>query len=397
MKKIVSCILVCLLIGLLALSVSADQEGPQITMQPQNYQYPKYSVAIYTVKATGTNLHATWYLEFEGKTYNLSDNTNGMEPWEAYAGENYGASQPDDNTFAWFFGGIEEGLNGAQIWCVIEDGHNDVTSDRAIITVAGDAMPPEIVNIPAQITAFRGDEVMIRCIARANGDAQLEFRWYETSTGKLPNIIAIKPEETSDFLYCSTEYIGTRYYVCYVTSSDGGRTYSSVVAVTVLDYDPEPPLEEEPVIQTDALPEGVVGQAYSVQLSCTDANAQFSVYYNPGKANDFSETGLTLSQDGKLTGTPKAPGSYSFCICAAGAGGEGYQVYTLVVKEAPTGQGTQATEKPADPQQPTAPAANPGTPGSSTSIQVEWWLLVAIGVIAAAIGVVVALIITKKK
>ena len=108
MRKIV-CIFLSLM--LLAIPVSADSDV-KITMQPQNYQYPEYSVAMYTVEASGSNLHCTWYIEYEGKTYNLSDNTNGVEPWEGYAGENYGGFV-DGNKFSWFFGGIEAGLNGA--------------------------------------------------------------------------------------------------------------------------------------------------------------------------------------------------------------------------------------------------------------------------------------------
>lgn len=240
MKRFLTLLAVVMLVVALCVPAMAATEAPQITLQPQNYQYPEYSVAMYSVKATGTNLQATWYLEYEGKTYNISDYTNGFEPWEAYAGESYGPNQPDDNTFICFFGGIEAGLNGAEIWCVIEDGHYDVTSDRAIITVQGEAMPPEILDMPATLTVNRGDEVEVRCLARTERETQLEYIWYETATGKLQDIQAIEPEETADFLICSTEMVGTRYYVCGITTTDGGRAYSSVLPVEVLDFDPEP-------------------------------------------------------------------------------------------------------------------------------------------------------------
>ena len=256
MKKLF--IAVMLVAFVLAMPVSAAPDAPEITMEPQNYQYPEYSVAIYTVKASGTNLRAIWYLEYEGVTYNLSDNQNGIEPWEGYAGETYGPMEEGPNTFSWFFGGIEEGLNGAQIWCVIEDGHYDVTSQRAIITVQGDAMPPEILDMPACVTAQRGEEVGVRCLARSGSDAQLAFQWYETDTGKLQDIRAIDGEE-SDFLSLSTELPGTRYFVCCVTATDGGRVYSAVLPVTVADMDPEPvqPPEvpdEETTLPTDTTP-----------------------------------------------------------------------------------------------------------------------------------------------
>ena len=85
--KRVFCTAFCLilLICLLAFPASAVTIEPEFILQPQNYQYPEYSTAMYKVKVLGDNLRATWYLEFEGKTYNLSDNTNGFEPWEAFA------------------------------------------------------------------------------------------------------------------------------------------------------------------------------------------------------------------------------------------------------------------------------------------------------------------------
>ena len=313
MIKKILCLLLSalLLVGTLSLSAMAAGQAPQIILQPQNYQYPNYSTAIYTVKASGNNLSATWYLQWQGNTYNLSDNQNGMEPWEAYAGETYGPSQPDGNTFIWFFTGIEEELNGAEIWCVIEDGHYDVTSQRAQVMVGGSGMPAEILQVPAQCKVHRGEEALIRCVASAPVDTQLSYIWYETATGKLQDIQAVnRGTETSDFLICDTTQTGTRYYLCMVQTSQGGIAYSSVIPVTVEESAPA----EDTKILTDQLPEAVVGESYSTQLRCNDAKATFSISYNPGKANDFDKTGLTLSADGKLTGRPKAAGSFQFCV-----------------------------------------------------------------------------------
>ncbi len=257
MKTKLFAILICiLLVCNLTLPALAASEGPQIKMQPQNYHYPEHSVAIYTVKATGTNLHITWYLEYDGKTYNLSDNQNAVEPWEGYAGETYGPIEDStNNTYSWFFGGIEEELSGSEIWCVIEDGHYTATSSRAIITVQGSTMPPEIIDIPSFVQVTVGEEAAFRCIAKTVGDSQLSFRWYETTTGKLQDVRAIDGED-SDFLICNTDSIGTRYYVCCVTSTDGGMVYSSVVPVTVIESvsSPEPddptPSETTDTIET---------------------------------------------------------------------------------------------------------------------------------------------------
>lgn len=350
MKKILSLVMLAVLLLTAAVPVAADN-GPSITMQPQNYQYPEYSVATYSVKASGSNLHCYWYLAYEGKIYELSDNTNGFEPWEGYAGENYGGYR-DGNTFTWFFGGIEEGLNGAEIWCVIEDGHYSVTSERAIITVQGSAMPPEITAIPAEVTANRGDNVDIRCVARSTDGSQLAYTWYETSTGKLQNIQAMYPEENSDFITVNTSSAGVRYYVCGIETGNGGRAYSSVVKVNVLDSAPAYPDME---ILTKKLPDGVVGQEYEAELLCNDPYGLFTLYYNPGKANQLEESGLRLLKENVIVGTPKKAGTFTFTVCAAGDYGEDYMEYTITIKKA--AEAPEVTEPIATEPDATEPAA----------------------------------------
>ena len=149
-------------------------------------------------------------------------------------------SKEDANTFVFYFGGILEGLNGAKIWCVIEDGHDDVTSEKALITVGAPALPPEIVSVPWQVTVKKGEETELRCISKSNDESQLTWIWYETTTGQLQDIKAISDaEQYSDSWTVSTEQPGTRYYVCGVFSSKGGIAYSNVIAVTVEEGAPE--------------------------------------------------------------------------------------------------------------------------------------------------------------
>ena len=414
MKKLCSVVLCLLLLGSLMLPTFAAGEEPRITMQPQNYHYPEYSVAIYTVKATGSNLRATWYLQFEGNIYNLSDNYNGFEPWEAYAGENYGPMEDGPNTFSWFFGGIGTELNGAEIWCVIEDGHYEVVSERAVITVQGSAMPPEILDIPASVSVSRGSNGEIRCIAKSSGGEQLAFQWYETGSGKLWDIRAIDGEE-SDFLFCNTAVPGTRYYVCCVTSTAGGMVYSSVVPVTVTDSAPSPQ-GSAPTFLTTALPRGCVGQDYGFILKSDDPAAEFSIAYNPGGANDFAQTGLSLSVEGMLMGQPTKAGSYTFTVCVANAYGEDYGVLTLVVEEpaptvAPTVPANPTASAPSEMPPETTPSAPPeSVPDATKPPQPEvsapdttdafpWWgyLLIVLGGVYTGIGIAFIFIKLKKK
>ncbi len=413
MKKWLCAILCVLIFSVMVTSVMAAPEEPVIIMQPQNPNYPEYSVAEYTVKVTGTNLTATWYIEWQGEVYNASDYTDGFEPWEAYAGETYGAVQEDANTFTFFFGGAEWQLNGATIWCVIEDGHYSITSQKAYINLGNPADPPEILDFPAQITVEQGGEAQIRCVARSIDETQLGYIWYETPTGNLPDIQAMdRGTEMGDCISCDTSVVGTRYYVCAVNTSAGGICYSSVVPVTVV---PKSQAVEAPEILTDALPEAVAGQEYSTKISCSDPEAEFAVYYNPGKENDFEKTGLTLAKDGTLTGTPAEPGSYTFCICAAGDGGEEYAVYTLIVAQAaeepsqgaseePTSTGTEEppeNTKPAD-HAPIQPVQQESPHQQDDSQQdapegISWWVVVLIGIAAAGAGVGVAFLLIKRK
>lgn len=234
MRKTIVIFLCVLLLAGLSVNVWAAPEEPVITMQPQSPNYPNYSVAIYTVKAEGTNLMATWYMEWMGKTYTISNIGGTMQDWEPYAGEAYGAKKLDDNTFAFIFEGIEYDLDGAYIWCVIEDGHYDVTSQKARISVGNSNTPPEIVSIPAQVTAAQGEEAEIRCVAKSPDGSQLSFLWYETDTGRMEDMRAVnRGTETSDYLFCDTSYPGTRSYLCMVETSGGGLAYSSIVSVTV--------------------------------------------------------------------------------------------------------------------------------------------------------------------
>ena len=405
-------LLLCCLLGLPAL---AAPEGPEITMHPQSPNYPNYSVAVYTVKAKGTNLSATWYIEWQGKTYDTSKLGGAMQEWEGYAGESYGPKKLDSNTFAFIFEGIEQDLDGAYIWCVIEDGHDDVISQKARISVGNPNSPPEILDIPAKLTVEQGAEAEIRCVAKSTDGSQLSFLWYESDTGKLEDIRAVnRGTETTDYMFLDTSNIGTRNYICFIDTSNGGFANSSFVTVTVT---PKAQAAEAPKILTQKLPDAVVGQQYALQLQCTDSAAEFFPYYNPGTNNDLEDgSWIGLGIDGWLMGTPTKAGTYSFCVCVMGAGGEDYAVYTLQVTEKATPETTapettpettapetapateatvpttQAPTKPA-PTQPTTTDA----PKTQESEGIPWWALVLTGVAAAGVGVGAAIFLTKKK
>ena len=343
MRKIIVFALCALMVASLSFAAVAAYDEPIITMQPQSHYYSEHSTAVYTVKVNGTNLSAYWYIEWDGTIYDASQIGDVMQPWEAYAGESYGAKKLDENTFCFLFQGIEEELSGAKIWCVIEDGHYSITSGVAHIIVGNYGAPPEILDIPAQITVFQGEEAEIRCIARSTDGSQLNFLWYETATGRFEDMQAIdRGAETGDYMFCDTSNIGTRYYVCGITTSGGGMAYSSAVAVNVVE---KTTTVEKPEIQTQSLPDATVGTQYSVQLQCSDPNAEFFAYNDLNTQNDLQDgSWLGLSVDGWLIGTPDKEGTYSFSVCAMGEGGEDYAVYTLNVVQPPMAETSVPTE-----------------------------------------------------
>ncbi len=159
---------------------------------------------------------------------------------------------------------------------------------------------------------------------------------------------------------------------------------------------------EPPEFITKTLPEGTVDAPYSVQLETTDPNATFDLYNNE-KENNFNKTGLVLTLDGKIEGTPVKAGIYTFTVSATGEGGKRYMTYTLTVKEAPE-EPTQETTLPEEttaPAEETEPSAKPTDPAPVTSDKdseggFPWWgiALIAVAAVGAGTGIV---LLTRKK
>lgn len=312
----------------------AAPEGPAITLQPQSPNYPEYSVAIYTAKAEGTNLIATWYIEYENKTYNASQIGGAMQPWEAYAGESYGAKKLDDNTFAFIFEGIEDDLDGAYIWCVIEDGHYDVTSQKVRISVGNANTPPEIVSIPVQLTVEQGAEAEIRCVAKSPDDSQLSFLWYETDTGRMEDMRAVnRGTETGDYMLCDTSNPGTRNYLCMVETSNGGVAYSSIVPVTVTEkvVVPQAPTETQTVTSPTTEPAAAQTQPTvpTEIIQNTTAPAEIGSLDTSVPTEAAEPTEVTTKDRGDPT--PQSDGLPWWILVLIGAAAAGVGVGTAIV------------------------------------------------------------------
>ncbi|MDB7952628.1 PKD domain-containing protein [Faecalitalea cylindroides] len=83
-----------------------------------------------------------------------------------------------------------------------------------------------------------------------------------------------------------------------------------------------------PSITTASLPEGKVNEEYATSLS---ANGSEPITWNVTDGN--LPTGLNLSTNGKITGTPTAPGEYIFTVTASNDVGSVSKELTITVKD----------------------------------------------------------------
>ncbi|MBS7262162.1 MAG: putative Ig domain-containing protein [Eubacteriales bacterium] len=229
------------------------------------------------------------------------------------------------------------------------------------------------ISIPDFVELQVGDVYDLVCEVNADNP---EYVWYETASGQMQDIIACnRGEETEKSFRVPTDKAGTHYYVCGVTVGDVTE-YSHIVTVTVQ--------TTEPVFRTKSLPTATVGQPYSFKIETEARDAVIGVYYNPGQKNEFSDTGLTLADDGTISGTPKKAGSFSFTLIASNDAADAYESFTLTVQTAETATATPVPTAPATPTATTAPVSTDGV------VIPVWALTLAGGVVA---GIIIALII----
>ena len=237
MKKATAVLMFILILATFALTPSLAAGNIVITRQPQNGTFPENSAASWSVEAAGDNLSYHWFIVYKGVTYDTNKSFAEGHPWQdGVLGSGYG-SNDKGNTF--FINGIGSALDGAEIYCIVSNKTGSVTSARAYISVGGSKSPPEL-KVSASVRVEKGKVLKLYCDAKASdGDEVKSYLWYETTTGKLKDIVAIGANEgyseEDPILVCDTGKAGTRYYVCYVETKLGGKAYSSVIPVTVVE------------------------------------------------------------------------------------------------------------------------------------------------------------------
>jgi len=128
--------------------------------------------------------------------------------------------------------------------------------------------------------------------------------WTFTSTGTLPTGLTLNP--TTGVLSGTPSVTGTFNFTIVATDSATGATCtgSAPFSVTVVC----PAITVSPA----TLPGGIEGTAYSETVTATGGAGPYTFAVTAGAL----PTGLTLGNDGAITGTPSAEGEFTFTITA---------------------------------------------------------------------------------
>lgn len=110
--------------------------------------------------------------------------------------------------------------------------------------------------------------------------------------------------------------------------------YKDALDMFIITVNPAPtPDKVPPKIQTETLPDAVLGKNYYQKLECSDPDAVFTVYMHPEYANDLELCGLYLTQHGEIEGVPTAIGRFPFSVRATNGAGEDIKNFILDVGE----------------------------------------------------------------
>jgi internalin A len=245
-------------------------KGASISVQPQGESVVAGSNALLTVTATGFGL-LNYQWQFNGVSVVAATNTS--------------LALTNVQT-----------ANAGSYTVVVTNTLGSVTSAIAVLTVL---MPASIMSQPQSRTNFMGSDASFS--VTASGTPTPTCQWQFDG--------AIIPGATgTNLLRSAVQFADAGAYRVVVTNVAGSVT-SAVATLTVAC----PALTLSPA----TLANGTAGVAYSQSLGASGGAAPYTF----SVVSSNLPTGLTLSSGGVLSGTPTAPGSFSFSVRAVDTNG----------------------------------------------------------------------------
>ena len=170
--------------------------GPRITQQPADQSAAPGETAVFTVKATGSNV-----------TYQWQYSANAGAGWTNCARAGY-----DTDTFSF---AMTASLAGRLYRCVLRDDTGTTVSETARLTLGG----PAITRQPADQSVTVGESAVFTVKATGTG---LSYRWQYSSNNGVSWVSCVSPgNDTDTFRFHMTAGLADRLYRCIVTDATG--------------------------------------------------------------------------------------------------------------------------------------------------------------------------------
>lgn len=229
--------------------MKAKADGaPVIVEDPHNRMWRgQNSFAIYRCVTEEDNMETEsyqWYLNYNGTQYDLCGDI-AWAPWYQYtAGPTGGNVCAIGNTY--LIEGIQEGLNGAEIWCEVSNSYGKTESRKARISVSNYVPTIQSFTTRTRLDAKTGEPITLRAeVGIEASDAQdynwFEYQWYTSPTDELMDMRAIDGANDTVYTFTPTEpgvhflFFGAFYTLPDPVYGDGPRpvnySYSSVITV----------------------------------------------------------------------------------------------------------------------------------------------------------------------
>jgi len=257
------------------MTIAAEESGPVITSQPQDYSGAVGDTVTFTIQAEGSGLSYTWQYSSDGET------------WKT------GSSVTTSYTTT-----LTAVRDGRQVRCIVTDSEgNSVTSATVTMTIAAEENGPVITSQPQDYSGAEGDTVTFTIQAEGNG---LSYTWQYSSDGETWKTGS---STTASYTTTLTEARSGRMVRCIVTDVDGNSALSEVATMTIAEEEIGPVIITQPQDYSGAVGDSVTFtiQADGTGLCYTWQYSDDGETWKTGSSTIASyTTTLTAARDGRM-------------------------------------------------------------------------------------------------